>query len=165
MTGGHGKHPQPPTTERNTAEGFPSRSNAGAEVETFMPRDEGVDVPPLVVPMTAEDERHMREDLGRDPKALLEKELANQEAREQRQEALRQAAPGDRVETMAAGERTSSPGRRPAATTPPDFANDKLRDVALKEPVEAHPIAEAPEAAGTGVGMGTGGVEGEAPVA
>ncbi|PNW71264.1 hypothetical protein CHLRE_16g691100v5 [Chlamydomonas reinhardtii] len=131
MTGGHGKTPQPEPKESSTVEGVPSRSNYGAEHTAAMPREEGVDVPRRVVPMAARDERHMRQD-------ILQRERANQQARQHHQQALQAAAPGNSLEEMAAGDPgRKSPGRRQAETTPPDFVNDKFKEVAYRDAPEA----------------------------
>ncbi|KAG2437765.1 hypothetical protein HYH02_011141 [Chlamydomonas schloesseri] len=139
MTGGHGKTPQRDPTESSSVEGVPSRSNYGAEHTVTMPQEEGVDVPRRVVPMTSEDERHMREDLGRDPQQLAQRAADDAAARQQHAAALRAAAPGNSLEEMAAGDPgRKSPGRRPAETTPPDFVNDKFKEVKYRDAPEAH---------------------------
>ncbi|GLC36283.1 hypothetical protein PLESTB_000606100 [Pleodorina starrii] len=148
MTGGgrHGKHTQSDPKESSVMEGVPARSNYGAEHTVTMPQEEGIDVPQRVVPMTAEDDRHMREDLHRNPEELLQRELANDEGRNARQAALRQAVPGNSVEEMAAGvSGRKSPGRKRAEDTPPDFVNDKFREVPYRDAPEAHLLEDENE--------------------
>lgn len=85
-------------TESDTSEGDPPSSNAwnAMKPDTFTE-------PPRVVPMTQEDDRHMREDLGRDPNKLLEKQLHNLDRLEEHRKELDQHAPGTTLEDMASG--------------------------------------------------------------
>lgn len=103
-------HPQ---DERTAMEGEPPSSNAwNAMVPDAIPEQ------PRSVPMTSEDERHMREDLGRDPGQLLQSQLDNEQKLQGRREQLNEAAPGQNIDEMAAGGAAGIDASAAAAAAP-----------------------------------------------
>ncbi|WIA11314.1 hypothetical protein OEZ85_011437 [Tetradesmus obliquus] len=98
--------------ERTAADAVPPSSNSWV---AMTPADPEV---PRSVPMTAEDERHMKEDLHRDPAELLHRQLDNQGRMEQRKEALQQAAPGNNLDDVAAADAVGINAGEAAAAAP-----------------------------------------------
>ena len=87
-------------SERTTVEGGPPSSNAWvAMTPDAIPEVE------RVVEMTKEDEKHMREDLGRDPEQLVKQQTEAEKGLQERQHAYNDAAPGNTLAEMATGGR------------------------------------------------------------
>lgn len=103
-------HPQ---TERTAMEAEPPSSNAwNAMVPDAVPEQ------PRSVPMTKEDERHMREDLGRDPSQLLKAQLDNEQKLHDRRDQLNEAAPGQNIDEVAAADAVGIDPAAAAAAAP-----------------------------------------------
>lgn len=141
MTGGPKARDPPAHTDRTAHDRARAQGNYHAPIEPNLPREEGIDVPRLVVPMTAEDERHMREDLHRDPKEILQRQREDVERMHAHQEKLSAAAPQDTLEDMATGQTTRPAApRRPAEGVPVNLSKEKMHQVQVRgttsEPAE-----------------------------
>lgn len=97
---------------------------------------------PPELPITEEDERHMREDLHRDPDELAARNQRAFETLQQHQKALQEAAPGDRLEDMAAGDTTPHPA---GPFSEEEFAipvDDRMHEVHLRN-LKSEPTSKA----------------------
>jgi hypothetical protein len=68
--------------------------------------------------MTGQDEKHMREDLGRDPAQLLQSQLDNEQHLMDRRDQLNQAAPGQNIDEAAAADAIGVDAGAAAAAAP-----------------------------------------------